>query len=334
MEAKRKDKPETGNEISSLGQRITQFRDRRGISQYRLAVDAGLPQSTLSRLERGLLKGLNSSTLKRVADALNVSTDILTGDDLITSRDTYKRSVNDHVLNAVVKNSKSRMLFVDNNDIICFSNIDESSIGQPVSSQLNLSEWDSIRDYVVDQVEVQDELAPFRTNLTMDGESRKASVLAIADVGRNGIRTVPMMMVRFADRVGSGQGEGKDVISHLNGIIGSIRRLSKHAKGSSLNKTELTLLAVHELSQMVGCEEMAILRNTKTKTVVDSMWSCSTAGEVPASTFAGYSKQEIPGRLDRLIGFVGESGAYAIDESIAVFPVDADSPFLFAFQFD
>jgi transcriptional regulator with XRE-family HTH domain len=320
----RKDKA-SGGEVSSLGKRIKQYRDRRGMTQYRLSIDAGLPQATLSRLERGLLKGLNSDTLKRVANALDTSIDVLMGDGKTPDREVYKRQINDNILSAVVKNSKSRMLFVDRNDMICFSNIDGNLVGRPVHTFLPVDEWSSIKNFIVDQVEVRDEVSPFRTDITVDGKQVKASILPIADVGRGGARTVPIMMIRFADPIEEledQRGAYMDKIDYLNITIGSIARLSKQLIKPSLSGADMEEMVYRELGEMTGCDEMIVIHKTKTKVVVDQMVSLRDSIPVKSPTFMGESRKEILSKLSRLLGFIEESGAYSLDKSVILFPVN------------
>jgi transcriptional regulator with XRE-family HTH domain len=57
--------------------RILDARELKGLTQEQLAAKAGIRRATLSRLERGLTKGVDFATLERLADALEVSADRL-----------------------------------------------------------------------------------------------------------------------------------------------------------------------------------------------------------------------------------------------------------------
>jgi transcriptional regulator with XRE-family HTH domain len=63
--------------VSSLGQRVRQHRKAAGLSIRQLAEAVGAAHSSLSRLERGDLKEVRSSTLIALADCLGVSLDDL-----------------------------------------------------------------------------------------------------------------------------------------------------------------------------------------------------------------------------------------------------------------
>jgi transcriptional regulator with XRE-family HTH domain len=63
----------------SLGKRLAVLRRRRGWSQRELARQAGVRQSLLSELERGLKTDAMGHVLVKLAQALGVSTDALLG---------------------------------------------------------------------------------------------------------------------------------------------------------------------------------------------------------------------------------------------------------------
>jgi transcriptional regulator with XRE-family HTH domain len=66
-----------------LGERITYFRGRR--SQERVAQDAGIAVSTLSRIERGHHKNPSQATLMKIAKALQVNARDLLDRDIIAA---------------------------------------------------------------------------------------------------------------------------------------------------------------------------------------------------------------------------------------------------------
>ena len=72
---------ETGREL--LGAKIRRLRMARGLGQERLAIEANVDQSGLSKFERGKdQRGFSDSALERVARVLG-----LTLDELVTGTD-------------------------------------------------------------------------------------------------------------------------------------------------------------------------------------------------------------------------------------------------------
>jgi len=65
--------------MSTLGERLSAVRERRGLTQAEVAHRAHLPQQAISRLERGDRAHVRSDVLARLAIALNVSADVLLG---------------------------------------------------------------------------------------------------------------------------------------------------------------------------------------------------------------------------------------------------------------
>jgi transcriptional regulator with XRE-family HTH domain len=66
-------------EVSTLGQRVRQVRESRGLSQQALAMAAGLSMSVVTQLEQGLKQDLKFTSVVRLATALCVSLDVLAG---------------------------------------------------------------------------------------------------------------------------------------------------------------------------------------------------------------------------------------------------------------
>jgi transcriptional regulator with XRE-family HTH domain len=64
---------------ATFGERILVSRRRKNLSQQVLAEKAGMPKSTLGKLERGVVQKVQIEVLKRLAQALEVSTDFLVG---------------------------------------------------------------------------------------------------------------------------------------------------------------------------------------------------------------------------------------------------------------
>lgn len=68
--------------IESLGQRIKRLRMERRLAQDRLAIEAHVDQSGLSKFERGKDRGMGEIPLRRIAAVLRVSfEDLIAGTD-------------------------------------------------------------------------------------------------------------------------------------------------------------------------------------------------------------------------------------------------------------
>ena len=65
--------------MSTLGERMSAVRGRRGLTQGEVAQRAHLPQQAISRLERNDRTHVRSDVLARLAIALDVSADVLLG---------------------------------------------------------------------------------------------------------------------------------------------------------------------------------------------------------------------------------------------------------------
>lgn len=76
----------TGTGTGSTGQRIARARRRRGLSQAALAGLAGRSESWLSQVERGKRLVDSHSVLTRLAAALHVPVDELTGGEPASAR--------------------------------------------------------------------------------------------------------------------------------------------------------------------------------------------------------------------------------------------------------
>jgi transcriptional regulator with XRE-family HTH domain len=66
-------------EVSTLGQRVREAREARGMSQQALAMAAGLSMSVVTQIEQGLKQDLKFASVVRLAQALGVSLDVLAG---------------------------------------------------------------------------------------------------------------------------------------------------------------------------------------------------------------------------------------------------------------
>lgn len=60
-------------DVEPLGARIKRMRQERKLSQDRLAIEAHIDQSGLSKLERGKERGISEAPLRRVASVLKVT---------------------------------------------------------------------------------------------------------------------------------------------------------------------------------------------------------------------------------------------------------------------
>ncbi len=64
----------------TIGERLKQLREMRGLSQNELAKRAGVSHPVVSDLERGIREDMTVSTAKALARALGVSLEMLVGD--------------------------------------------------------------------------------------------------------------------------------------------------------------------------------------------------------------------------------------------------------------
>lgn len=65
----------------TISKRIKQCREALGLSKAQLAKRAGFPRATITHIEQRDSDGLSAKTLKKLADALNVSADYILGRD-------------------------------------------------------------------------------------------------------------------------------------------------------------------------------------------------------------------------------------------------------------
>ncbi|MBY6898767.1 helix-turn-helix domain-containing protein [Clostridium botulinum] len=63
--------------ISILGQNLKKIRTEKGLSAYKLSKLARVGTTTISEIENGKRQSLNSTTIEKIANALNISTDRL-----------------------------------------------------------------------------------------------------------------------------------------------------------------------------------------------------------------------------------------------------------------
>lgn len=59
--------------MKNLGDYISRIRYRRGLSQRKLANRAGISNSTVHRIEKGIIKNVKPQVLRKLSDALDLS---------------------------------------------------------------------------------------------------------------------------------------------------------------------------------------------------------------------------------------------------------------------
>jgi len=86
----------------TVGERIKQLREKKGMNQKQLAEKAKMTRATISRIETGQVKEVKSEALKKLAVALGVTVDFLVGqseemsaDDMIIADDQIKNVMSD-----------------------------------------------------------------------------------------------------------------------------------------------------------------------------------------------------------------------------------------------
>lgn len=76
--------------ISILGINIKKIRESKEISAYRLAKEAGVGKTTISEIESGKRQSLNTNTIEKIANVLEVSTD-----ELLATEENVEYTVTD-----------------------------------------------------------------------------------------------------------------------------------------------------------------------------------------------------------------------------------------------
>ncbi len=59
--------------MKNLGDHIIKMRYVKGLSQRKLASKAGISNSTVHRIEKGIIKNVKPQVLRKIAEALNIS---------------------------------------------------------------------------------------------------------------------------------------------------------------------------------------------------------------------------------------------------------------------
>jgi len=62
-----------------LNKNIKKLRKKAGLTQERLAIKAGIPYTTLAKIEIGVIKKPSIQAIQKIANALNISIDDLVG---------------------------------------------------------------------------------------------------------------------------------------------------------------------------------------------------------------------------------------------------------------
>jgi|RhiMetdeSRZDD1v2_1073273.scaffolds.fasta_scaffold3795095_1 transcriptional regulator with XRE-family HTH domain len=70
-------------EVSRLGRRLKQFRERAGLSQHELARLSGVSRSAIAGVETGDRGDLSLANTIRIADALGITIDALARGDVL-----------------------------------------------------------------------------------------------------------------------------------------------------------------------------------------------------------------------------------------------------------
>lgn len=78
-------------ELLSLGNRIRAERQRRGITQEKLAERVDISTNFMSLIENG--RNMSVETLVKIADALGVTVDYLLNDTLFSPKDTISEQI-------------------------------------------------------------------------------------------------------------------------------------------------------------------------------------------------------------------------------------------------
>jgi len=60
-----------------LNENIRKLRKKAGLTQEKLAIKAGVPYTTLAKIEIGVIKRPSVQTIQKIADALGISIDYL-----------------------------------------------------------------------------------------------------------------------------------------------------------------------------------------------------------------------------------------------------------------
>lgn len=75
----------------ALADKVKELRRKLGWKQVTLAKESGIPQATISRIESGRTTQPKMGQLRKIADALGISIDYLSGDSIQMSFDDLRK---------------------------------------------------------------------------------------------------------------------------------------------------------------------------------------------------------------------------------------------------
>ncbi len=240
-------------EVSNLGRKLTALRNQRGMSQYRVATDAEIPQSTLSRLEKGIIKNLNTDSIKRLASALRTSTDFLLGESESSVDLSGKSTVYERVLDAVMSNTSTPMLVMALDGLICYSNLSPGRIGEPFEKMVDPADWIDLQ-LILEGMDVNS--SPVRTEAIVNGEPTTLTLSpAPTPLSSGKGEHLAFVIVNLAS-------ESDHPATDSRGQVGSLARIAQRlSQKSKRDKSDIWGLVAREICQGLQCNTLSILSN-------------------------------------------------------------------------
>ena len=273
-------------EISSLGGKLQALRKQRGMSQYRVAIESEIPQSTISRLEKGTYQGLNADSLKRLASALRTSTDFLLGESESSVDLSGKSSVYEKVLDAVIANAKNPMLVMALDGLICYSNLNPGRVGEPFEQLLDPSDWADLKIILSD---LDMDSSPIRLTATYEGEESRLTISPAPTPVSSGKGEHLAFVVVSINRASDSPS------TDTRGQLGSLARIAQRlGQRSTKNRSDVWGLVAREICQSVECTHLSILSELtgpSSKVAVHS-WDNEAGYEVETDTVCGETYAE------------------------------------------
>lgn len=148
---------------SNWGERFKSVRELRSKSQRQVAIEADVPQSTINRIERGKLSGVNSQTAIRISKALNISLDYLitgTGAGPISAVDSDKSKVDPCTF--VQEKSFIRSLIL-HDGCVTYDSIRHKDAGNSLEGEILLDRLDS-----ADRLAIEETIRGLQSNQRPD----------------------------------------------------------------------------------------------------------------------------------------------------------------------
>lgn len=108
----------------ALGKRMKYYRNKKNLSQKQLADLVDMPQSTISRLERGVIGLFNIKKLSILADALDVTLDDL----LYDSIDSLKKQNENISFSHYEMKLKELLLTFNDNQLLFYNHLIENFV--------------------------------------------------------------------------------------------------------------------------------------------------------------------------------------------------------------